>query len=162
MSQTPRAFGTFNGGKSSAAIFTAGAPGPAEGLGDKPLFRVSSFFRDVDHPPVTSKQLAAEGIRTGRDTAAASFIDYVELQWYLIPYRFRKLGLEIQEVRRIGFGASLPSCKLELTATVFGLIFFFWFMYCVGRRSFFCLRYPRVEEEAAAEKKEGESQQQQQ
>ena len=144
------------GGGKSAAAFSAGAPGPAEGLGDKPLFRVSSFFRDVDHPAVSSQQLAAEGIRTGRDAASASFIDYVELQWYLIPYRFRKLGLEIQEVRRIGWSASLPECKLELFGTICGLIVVFWFTYCVGRGSMFKLTYPRKEEQQKESKQEEE------
>ena len=125
----------------------------AAGLGDQPVFRVSSLFRPVDAKPVTADELAAEGVRTGRDVAAASVIDFVELQWMLLPYRVRKLGLEVVEARRIGLKASLPSENSELARNVLVMVLFYMLCFRVGRNSWCELVYPR---EPAAEAKSSE------
>lgn len=150
--------GGGGGGKSSTPSITYfSKPGAALGLGDEPIFRASKFFRPVDHPEVSSKELASEGVRTGRDAAAASIIDYIELQWLLWPYRFRKLVLEVQEVRRIGVVASLPECKLTLLFNVFLMVAVYLFGLWVGRGYIINMRWPKQDATATsvvAEKKE--------
>jgi hypothetical protein len=143
------------GGKgASAPTFTK--PGAALGLGDEAVFRTSQFFRSTEHPAVTSNEIASEAARKGHDAASQSFIDYVELQWLLIPYRFRKLVLEVQEVRKLGIAASLPSQledRLLLVANIVGMILVYLFMLRVGRGTMYDLKWPKKEEEKKSEEK---------
>jgi hypothetical protein len=131
--------GGGSGGRGPPAI--ASSPGPALGLGNAPIFRVSRFFRPVDAAPASSAQVAAEGVRTGRDAAAASVIDFIELQWALIPYRFRKLVLEGVEARRLGLVGSLPDLP-QLVAIVAVLAAAYAIALRVGRWSLFELEAP--------------------
>lgn len=142
------------GGKSAAPVFNK--PGAALGLGDEPVFHTSKFFRSTEHPEVSSNEIASEATRKGHDAASQSVLDYIELQWLLIPYRFRKLVLEVQEVRKIGFAASLPTCKWELLLNVTVMIVVYFFMLSVGRGTFYCLKWPAVKKEEESEKKSEE------
>lgn len=131
------------GGSASAGAAAAAAPGAAAGLGDKPIFHVSKFYRPADATDgVTPENLAAEGRRTGRDAAAASVIDFIDLQWQLIPYRFRKLCLEVIEVRKNGVQASLPA-PLTLVWNVFVIFVVYSICLRLGRGHFFALRDPK-------------------
>ena len=135
------------GGGHGASAPTFTKPGAALGLGDEAVFRTSQFLRSAEHPAVTSNEIASEATRKGHDAASQSFIDYVELQWLLIPYRFRKLVLEVQEVRKLGVAASLPEDKLMLIANIVGMIFVYLFMLRVGRGTMYDLKWPKKDDQ---------------
>lgn len=142
------------GGKSAAHAFNK--PGAALGLGDETVFHTSQFFRSTEHPPVTSDEIASEATRKGHDAASQSILDYIELQRLLLPYRFRKLVLEVQEVRKLGIAASLPECKCQLLINISIMICIYLFMLRVGRGTFYCMKWPKQEEQKKEEEKKSE------
>lgn len=80
----------------------------AQAASQSSIFLVSRFWRPTDTPVPTTEEFVAAGRATGRDVAAASFRDFLDLQTSLIVYRGRRLHDEIKDLRSRGILGALP------------------------------------------------------